>query len=78
MPENKYYIFGKDGGKALAAQYNVPFLGEIPLVQSITAAGDNGQPISMDKESSLTLAFAEIARKMAQQISIHNTQTANC
>jgi ATP-binding protein involved in chromosome partitioning len=78
LPENKYYIFGKDGGKDLAAQYDVPFLGEIPLVQSITAAGDNGKPISMDPESPLTLAFAEIAGKMAQQISIHNVLTANC
>ncbi|MFA6277417.1 MAG: Mrp/NBP35 family ATP-binding protein, partial [Pedobacter sp.] len=78
LPNNKYYIFGKDGGKQLAEQYKVPFLGEIPLVQSITAAGDNGQPISMDKESPLAAAFGEIAGKMAQQISINNIQTANC
>ncbi len=78
LPENKYYIFGKDGGKALAQQFDVPFLGEIPLVQSITEAGDNGQPISMDKDSLLAGAFAEIAGRMAQQISIHNRQTANC
>jgi len=78
LPNNKYYIFGKDGGKQLAEQYRTPFLGEIPLVQSITAAGDSGQPISMDKESPLAAAFAEIAGKMAQQISINNIQTANC
>lgn len=78
LPDNKYYIFGKDGGKQLAEQYKAPFLGEIPLVQSITAAGDSGQPISMDKESPLAVAFAEIAGKMAQQISINNIQTANC
>ncbi|WP_182922972.1 Mrp/NBP35 family ATP-binding protein [Pedobacter planticolens] len=78
LPDNKYYIFGKDGGKELAEQYKVPFLGEIPLVQSITAAGDNGQPVSMDKENPLAAAFGEIAGKMAQQISINNIQTANC
>ena len=78
LPENKYYIFGKDGGKELATKYNVPFLGEIPLVQSITAAGDSGEPISIDKTSPLSQAFKEIAGKMAQQISINNVQTANC
>ncbi|RZL46057.1 MAG: iron-sulfur cluster carrier protein ApbC [Pedobacter sp.] len=78
LPENKYYIFGKDGGKELAEKYDVPFLGEIPLVQSITEAGDNGEPISMDKTSPLAEAFKEIAGKMAQQISINNLQTANC
>ncbi|MFD0940294.1 Mrp/NBP35 family ATP-binding protein [Pedobacter boryungensis] len=78
LPDNKYYIFGKGGGKQLAEQYKTPFLGEIPLVQSITAAGDNGQPVSMDKESPLAAAFSEIAGKMAQQISINNIQTANC
>ena len=78
LPSNKYYIFGKDGGKELAAQYGVPFLGEIPLVQSITAAGDSGTPISLDQESVLAEAFAVIAGKLAQQISIHNVQTANC
>lgn len=78
LPENKYYIFGKDGGKELATKYNVPFLGEIPLVQSITAAGDSGEPISIDKTSPLAEAFKEIAGKMAQQVSINNVQTANC
>ncbi|MES2446879.1 MAG: Mrp/NBP35 family ATP-binding protein [Bacteroidota bacterium] len=78
LPENKYYIFGKDGGKELATKYNVPFLGEIPLVQSITAAGDKGEPIAMDETSPLAQAFKEIAGKMAQQISINNVQPANC
>lgn len=78
LPENKYYIFGKDGGKELAAKYDVPFLGEIPLVQSIAAAGDNGEPIALDKNSLLSNAFEEIAGKIAQQISINNVQTANC
>lgn len=47
LPENKYYIFGRDGGKNLAAELNVPLLGQIPLVQSIREAGDEGEPIAM-------------------------------
>lgn len=77
LPNNKYYIFGKDGGKALANQYDVPFLGEIPLVQSITAAGDSGKPVSLE-EGPLADSFREIAGKIAQQVSINNVQTANC
>jgi len=76
LPNNKYYIFGKDGGKDLASQYDVPFLGEIPLVQSITAAGDSGKPVSLEP-GVLADAFKEIAGKIAQQISINNVQTAN-
>jgi ATP-binding protein involved in chromosome partitioning len=77
LPDNKYYIFGKDGGKELAQKFDVPFLGEIPLVQGITTAGDSGEPISMDGENPIAKAFVDIAGKMAQQISIHNLQTAN-
>ena len=77
LPENKYYIFGKDGGKELAQKFDVPFLGEIPIVQGITSAGDSGEPISMDSENPIAKAFVDIAGKMAQQISIHNVQTAN-
>ena len=79
LPENKYYIFGKDGGKGLAQQFNVPFLGEIPLVQGITEAGDKGTPISLQLDHPQAISFQEIAGKIAQQISIHNVQqVANC
>ncbi|RZK86750.1 MAG: iron-sulfur cluster carrier protein ApbC, partial [Pedobacter sp.] len=71
LPENKYYIFGKDGGKGLAQQFNVPFLGEIPLVQGITEAGDKGTPISLQLDHPQAISFQEIAGKIAQQISIH-------
>lgn len=78
-PESKYYIFGKDGGKELASAANVPFLGEIPLVQGITEAGDKGRPIALDSNHPQALAFKEIAGKIAQQISISNAQqTVNC
>jgi len=76
LPENKYYIFGKDGGKLLAASFGVPFLGEIPIVQSITEAGDNGTPIALNKDSLLSVSFASLAGKVAQQIAINNAQTA--
>ncbi len=78
LPENKYYIFGKNGGKELAEKFGVPFLGEIPLVQAITDAGDQGTPIAMDANSALNAAFNDIAGKIAQQISINNLQSANC
>lgn len=78
LPENKYYIFGKNGGKELSEKFGVPFLGEIPLIQAITDAGDNGKPIALDTNSALNAAFNDIAGKIAQQISINNVQTANC
>lgn len=79
LPENKYYIFGKDGGKELAERFEVPFLGEVPLVQGITEAGDKGAPISLQTDHPQAISFKEIAGKIAQQISIHNVQQmANC
>lgn len=77
LPENKYYIFGKDGGKALAASFEVPFLGEIPIVQSITEGGDSGRPIALDVAHKIAISFGEIAGRVAQQIAINNAQTAN-
>jgi ATP-binding protein involved in chromosome partitioning len=77
LPDNKYYIFGKDGGKALATSFDVPFLGEIPLVQGITEGGDSGTPIAMDKASKTSVAFAAIAGRIAQQIAINNARPSN-
>jgi ATP-binding protein involved in chromosome partitioning len=71
LPENKYYLFGKDGGKELAAQYNVPLLGQIPLVQSIREAGDFGKPAVMTDEVTAA-AFKEVAQALAQEVSIRN------
>jgi len=70
LPENKYYIFGKDGGKRLAESNNTPFLGEIPLVKSIADAGDNGFPILLDADEQVVDAFKLIAGRVAQQLSI--------
>ena len=71
LPDNKYYIFGKDGGKRLAERFNAPFLGEIPLVKSISDSGDSGLPVVMDEDNPLADAFLEIAGKVAQQLSIN-------
>ncbi|WP_276360166.1 Mrp/NBP35 family ATP-binding protein [Daejeonella sp. H1SJ63] len=72
LPDNKYYIFGKDGGKALAQQFNAPFLGEIPLVKSISDAGDGGKPVVLDEDNVMGLAFLQIAERVAQQVAILN------
>ncbi len=61
LPQNKYYIFGKDGGKEMAAKYNVPLLGQIPLVQSIRECGDEGEPASYSAGPVFD-AFAEMAK----------------
>ncbi len=70
LPDNRYYIFGKDGGKRLAEQNEVPFLGEIPLLKSVADAGDNGFPIALDKEDPVIQSFEEIAGRVAQELSI--------
>ena len=72
LPENKYYIFGKDGGKDLALKLNVPLLGQIPLVQSIREAGDAGRPAGLQEKSAVADAFLELAKNVAQQVAIKN------
>ncbi len=72
LPDNKYYIFGKNGGKELAEMYNAPFLGELPLVQSISEAGDEGKPIVLQENNPSAIAFLQLAQKVAQQVAIQN------
>lgn len=74
LPNNKYYIFGKDGAKTLAEKLGVPLLGEIPLVQSICEAGDAGRPAVLQESTPQALAFMEMASNVAQQVSIVNSQ----
>ncbi len=71
LPDHKYYIFGKDGGSNLAEKYNVPFLGQIPLVQSIRESGDSGLPAVM-KGGITAQAFTELAESLARQVAIRN------
>ncbi len=72
LPDNKYYIFGKEGGKKLAEEYNIPLLGQIPLVQGIRESGDNGMPIASHDNSPVSKAFKTLAETTAQQIAIRN------
>lgn len=76
LPENKYYIFGKEGGKRLADEAGVALLGQIPLVESICESGDNGSPIALNGLSPVGKAFAELAERVAQQVAIRNATLA--
>jgi ATP-binding protein involved in chromosome partitioning len=62
LPQNRYYIFGKDGGKKLAEELNIPLLGQIPLVQSIREGGDEGTPIALQVGHPAAEAFRRIAQ----------------
>jgi ATP-binding protein involved in chromosome partitioning len=68
LPENKYYIFGKEGAKHLAEDLKVPFLGEIPLVQSIREAGDAGRPAAMQTATPIEAAFEELTKNIVQEV----------
>jgi ATP-binding protein involved in chromosome partitioning len=72
LPDNKYYIFGKDGGKRLASEYDIPFLGQIPLVQSIREGGDTGIPIMMGNDTITKKAFEDLAAITVRSISMRN------
>ncbi len=71
LPENKYYIFGKEGGKNLSEKFGVPLLGQIPLVQSIRESGDSGLPAVL-KDGVTAEAFQELAESLARRIAIRN------
>ncbi|WP_332910836.1 Mrp/NBP35 family ATP-binding protein [Algoriphagus boritolerans] len=71
LPGNKYYIFGKEGGKKLAEKYDVPFLGEVPIVQSIRESGDTGYPAVL-KNGLTKDAYMELAESVARQVAIRN------
>ncbi len=68
LPNNKYYIFGKDGAKNLAQDINTKFLGEIPLVQSIRESGDVGHPVALQEGTVLEKLFSEITKEMISQL----------
>lgn len=68
LPENKYYIFGKEGAKNLSEDLQVPFLGEVPLVQSIREAGDIGRPAALQDDSVLATAFEEMTKNVVQEV----------
>ena len=65
LPENKYYIFGKDGGHQMAEKYEIPLLGQIPIVQGIREGGDSGEPAALSTRPD-ALAFLDLARSLAE------------
>ena len=67
LPNNKYYIFGQEGAKNLAQDLDVPFLGEVPLVQSIREAGDYGRPAALQTATPLEKAFEDLARNVVEE-----------
>jgi ATP-binding protein involved in chromosome partitioning len=72
MPDKKYYIFGKSGCAKLAEELSIPLLGQIPVVTAISDAGDQGSPVATVDGSPITIAFAQLAEKVGQQVAIHN------
>jgi ATP-binding protein involved in chromosome partitioning len=74
LPENKYYIFGKGGGEKMAEELDVPFLGAIPIYQSIREGGDKGVPAVLDENSPVREAFMSVVESIAQQVAIINAQ----
>jgi ATP-binding protein involved in chromosome partitioning len=68
LPENKYYLFGREGAKNLAEDQSVPFLGEVPIVQSIREAGDVGRPAALQNNTSTAESFIEIARNTVSEL----------
>lgn len=72
LPDNKYYIFGKGGARQMAEQFELPFLGEVPIVQSIREGGDKGMPAVLNDEPVAKKAFLELASNVARNISIRN------
>ena len=72
LPNNKYYIFGKEGGKRLADEYDIPLLGQIPIVQSIREGGDEGIPVMMSDNDTSKKAFSEFAAHVVRSIAMRN------
>jgi ATP-binding protein involved in chromosome partitioning len=72
LPNNKYYLFGKEGGKHLASEYDLPFLGQIPLVQSIREGGDEGIPAMQGSEDVTKQAFRDFTAMAVRNIAIRN------
>ena len=72
LPENKYYLFGKEGGKRLAEELNIPLLGQIPIVQSICEGGDSGKPVALNPDSITGQAFQLLAENIVKQIDYRN------
>ena len=76
LPDNKYYLFGKDGGKNLAEEFDIPFLGQIPIVQSIREGGDRGIPAMVGDDEISKKAFMEFTANAVRRIAMRNANIA--
>jgi ATP-binding protein involved in chromosome partitioning len=74
LPENKYYLFGKEGGKKLADEYDLPFLGQVPLIQSIREGGDEGVPAMVGTDAITKEAFTKVVSLAVRQIAVRNAE----
>ncbi len=74
LPENRYYIFGKEGCKRLAEEQGYALLGQIPIVQSIREGGDDGQPVALHSDSITGIAFSELADNLVQAVEKRNRE----
>jgi len=72
LPDNKYYIFGRDGGLKLAKELGLPLLGQVPIVQGIREGGDSGNPPAFDKHSPIGKVFAQIAANVIREVDLRN------
>ena len=72
LPDNKYYLFGKNGGKNLAEEFDIPFLGQIPIVQAIREGGDSGVPIMISEDELTKKAFLDFAANATRGIAMRN------
>jgi ATP-binding protein involved in chromosome partitioning len=75
MPEKKYHLFGKDGGKDLSIEKGVPLLGQIPMVESLRTGGDIGVPAALEAEGLVAEAYLNLAGEVARQVSMQNSRT---
>jgi ATP-binding protein involved in chromosome partitioning len=74
LPDNKYYLFGREGGVRLAEKLNVPMLGQIPIVQSIREGGDKGEPEILNSGSRVSEAFKELAANLVRETERRNAE----
>lgn len=74
LPDHRYYIFGQSGSRQMAEQFELPFLGEIPLIQSVREGGDNGIPAILDDQPQAREAFMGLAREVARRVSVLHAQ----
>lgn len=72
LPDNRYYIFGKEGAKNLANDLSIPFLGEVPLVQSVREAADLGRPAALQDDTPMSRAFEKLTQNMVSELVMRN------